>query len=619
MLAPVLFALIAPASAPVLPVLAAAQEPQQAVRVWTNRQGAMDRGDKVRVYTRAAGDGYLLVLHVEPNGRVRVLFPLDPLDDNFVRGGQDYEIRGRGDREAFRVYDLSGAGTIFAALSPDPYRFEPVVLNAHWDYRAEAWRMSGDPEADLVALVDQLTAGARYDYDIQRYVVGSYVAYGGDWYQPSFYDPYYHGHSWYGGSGFSIRVGLGYGWWPRYGYNPWYWDPWWDFWWYPATCWGGCFYGYWPYYYYNSYYPVYAYPYRAPARYVYVTSGGTTVRGGYTFKSPTDRWGLAPDPIGVRRRTTTASAGSAASPSRVGAEPSGRRTASAPSGSTAPDTRATPGRRTADQPSSATAPGTRATPGRRTVDQPSAPPATRTPAPQAAPGRRSSPPSAASPPSSPPPRSQPPSSSGTPTRRQLTQGEVEPEATPPLGEPLPDGSWRLPTPPRRSVGDARESAPTPLDGPDRRGSIDQAATPLGPDREPKIAAPRGLKVTDAAPPARREPITPSSSAGPVGSSGSADWTFPMRVSEPRAAEDEESDGSSSRQPVASPGGRRVITGSPSGSMPSTRSTPTTPNRPSASPTRGSTPTRSATPARRPTTTSRSSPPKSSSAPARRKK
>ena len=35
-------------------------------------------GDRVRVLVRPRADGYLVVLHADPAGRVRVLFPLDP-------------------------------------------------------------------------------------------------------------------------------------------------------------------------------------------------------------------------------------------------------------------------------------------------------------------------------------------------------------------------------------------------------------------------------------------------------------------------------------------------------------------------------------------------------------
>src|SRR2546427_508220 len=48
------------------------------VKVWLNHDNYFQRGDKARVNVRLADDGYLLVLRTDAEGRVRVLFPLDP-------------------------------------------------------------------------------------------------------------------------------------------------------------------------------------------------------------------------------------------------------------------------------------------------------------------------------------------------------------------------------------------------------------------------------------------------------------------------------------------------------------------------------------------------------------
>ncbi|NNG15936.1 MAG: DUF4384 domain-containing protein, partial [Gemmatimonadales bacterium] len=65
---------------------AVAQDPP--IRVSLNKDGHYVRGDNARVEVRADRDGYLLVLHADPEGRVRVLLPIDPNDDNFVRAGK---------------------------------------------------------------------------------------------------------------------------------------------------------------------------------------------------------------------------------------------------------------------------------------------------------------------------------------------------------------------------------------------------------------------------------------------------------------------------------------------------------------------------------------------------
>jgi len=306
------------------------------IRVWLNKRGYVDRMDRVRAYVRTNVDGYVVILHAEPSGRVRVLFPLDPDDDAFVRSGRDYEIRGRGDRDAFTVYDGGGPGVVLAAVSRDPLRFDALTLNRHWDYRVAGFTVGDDPEADLLALVQEMTGGAWFDYDVARYEVATpySIAGGGDdaTVHLSFYTTPYYGHYWSRGAGFTI----GFGW-----YDPWYdpfYSPCWDFWYCGYDAW-------WRYPYYASpYYPVAYYPvgYYAPRYYVpgsprvrHVFPAG---RGGYAFKSYDDRFGLQPRGVEMRRRTTVAN-GYAATRS-VSPVSSGRRAASP---ATARPTRGTPG------------------------------------------------------------------------------------------------------------------------------------------------------------------------------------------------------------------------------------------------------------------------------------
>src|SRR5437899_12669152 len=73
------------------------------VKVWLNNDNYFRRGDKARVNVRLADDGYVVVLRADTDGRVRVLFPLDPRDDAVVRGQQTIEVRRLVDREAFIV------------------------------------------------------------------------------------------------------------------------------------------------------------------------------------------------------------------------------------------------------------------------------------------------------------------------------------------------------------------------------------------------------------------------------------------------------------------------------------------------------------------------------------
>src|SRR5213594_4922308 len=164
------------------------------VKVWLNQDNYFVQGDRARVNVKVAEDGYLIVLRADADGRVRVLFPLDPSNDNFVRGHETIEVRGRGDREAFYVDDREGSGLVLAARSSTPFKFDEFVRGDHWDYRVLDARQAGDDkEAALVDMVQRMTPDGHFDYDAVTYVVASARAY---------YDSYYPHYA----------VNFGYGW-----------------------------------------------------------------------------------------------------------------------------------------------------------------------------------------------------------------------------------------------------------------------------------------------------------------------------------------------------------------------------------------------------------------------
>jgi len=229
------------------------------IRLWINNDRNFLPGDRAKVEVRAKDDGYLIVFHVDPEGHLRVLFPLDPDQDNFVRGGRKYEIRGRGGRESFEVDNKVGKGTVYAAVSRDPLHFDGYVLSDHWDYRALApSRLPDDPESELNDLVRRL-AQTDFDYDLLNYYVADRVAYrssyGPSYYGSTYYDPWC--YSWscgsYYGSPFNVSIGLFFGRpYRRYYYDPYYYvyDPFYN----------PFFYD--PYYYHALYRPRYISPYR---------------------------------------------------------------------------------------------------------------------------------------------------------------------------------------------------------------------------------------------------------------------------------------------------------------------------------------------------------------------
>src|SRR6185436_17757237 len=140
--------------------------------------------------------------------RVRVLFPLDPNDDDFLRGGHDVEIRGRGGRDAFTVDERDGTGVVLAAWSPSAFRFDSYVRGDHWDYRVlDTVSDSGDAEAALLDIVREMAGEDHFEYDVVTYTVGNVTAYD----DRSYSGPAgYVGVGWPYHSGLSVSIGFGY-------------------------------------------------------------------------------------------------------------------------------------------------------------------------------------------------------------------------------------------------------------------------------------------------------------------------------------------------------------------------------------------------------------------------
>jgi hypothetical protein len=239
---------------------AAATQDDPPIRLWISNDRRFLPGDRAKVQVRTEYDGYLVVLHVDPEGRLRVLFPLDPDKDNFVRGDKKYEVRGRGGREAFEV-DGTGRGTVYAAVSRDPLRFEEFTIADHWDYRALApARLREDPEPELNDLVQRM-AQSSFDYDLLTYDVIARSAYASSYYPSRYYGSVYDddwcsfscGYPYYGHSRFGLSIGLFYGRpYRRYYYDPYF---------YAYDPFHNPFF-YDPYYYAPVYYPRYVYPHR---------------------------------------------------------------------------------------------------------------------------------------------------------------------------------------------------------------------------------------------------------------------------------------------------------------------------------------------------------------------
>ncbi len=199
------------------------------IEIWTNRGDAAvyTRGERVRLYFRSDQDAYVTIFRVDTDGRVRVLFPRDPWEDNFAGGGRDFEVDGRAlGTDAFTIDDYPGVGYLFAVASADPFVYDQIESGDHWDYRVIGdGRVRGDPYVAMTDLAQRIVPDgyADWDYDVISYNVGqhydyprflcydchSYVSYSSwDPYYSScvrfrmfvYDDPWYYPYRYYGGS-----------------------------------------------------------------------------------------------------------------------------------------------------------------------------------------------------------------------------------------------------------------------------------------------------------------------------------------------------------------------------------------------------------------------------------
>src|SRR5437764_2323553 len=151
------------------------------IEVWTNRgDDPYASGQAARVYFRTEQDAYVTILRVDTDGRVRVLYPREPWDDNFARGGREYDVLQRSSPDAFYVDDYPGMGYIFAVAAADPFVYDAIKSEDHWDYRLIAdGRVRGDPYTALTDLAQRIVPDgyADWDYDIVPYYVQQHYDY----------------------------------------------------------------------------------------------------------------------------------------------------------------------------------------------------------------------------------------------------------------------------------------------------------------------------------------------------------------------------------------------------------------------------------------------------------
>lgn len=152
------------------------------VEVWTNNSdGEYYVGDNVTIKFRASRDAFVAIYSIDSRNRVSLLFPANPGDDNFIRGGVTYSIP-----DGYSDYDLIVSGPegveniqIISSRErfpvPDWYRLSGLVFD--WEDRFE--------------YMDYLNHRYFVRYDGQKFAYDRTVIYVNEW-EPYYFRPVYY-------------------------------------------------------------------------------------------------------------------------------------------------------------------------------------------------------------------------------------------------------------------------------------------------------------------------------------------------------------------------------------------------------------------------------------------
>ncbi len=223
------------------PALSQSEAGAPRIEIWTSQRGGYRSGEKAQAYFRTTVAGFVTILHVDPDGRPRVLFPERPSDDHSVRAGYQYLAAPSGARYAFAVRGSSGTGYLVGVVSREPFDYDAYARGGDWDYRqfGPDGNVSGDAHDAIRSFIDDIVTSHElfgYAYDIVNYEVqdngrsarasdesrrdGGYAYRRGGYgyrYRSPYYGgysyPYYGGHRRYRGGyghfGFGHRRGYG--------------------------------------------------------------------------------------------------------------------------------------------------------------------------------------------------------------------------------------------------------------------------------------------------------------------------------------------------------------------------------------------------------------------------
>ena len=152
------------------------------VEVWTDHaDGEYYIGDNVSIHFRANRDCFIAIYTIDTRGRVNLLFPTSPNEDNFVLGNETYRLPGAGDNYDLVISGPEGMENIQVIASRDRF---PIPSWYHNSGLIADWE-------DRFAYMDYLNGKYFVRYEGQRFAYDRAVVFVNEW-EPYYYRPVYY-------------------------------------------------------------------------------------------------------------------------------------------------------------------------------------------------------------------------------------------------------------------------------------------------------------------------------------------------------------------------------------------------------------------------------------------
>jgi hypothetical protein len=141
------------------------------VRVWLEEgTDLFHAGTPVRLRFRSEYDAYVAIFHLDPEGRIDLVYPAGGYNAPFIRGGRTHALPARMD--AIRLGRAAGIGYFYIVASP--YPLDLYGIHRGSGLRGEVWGLGSLVRGDPFWALEQLTRSIVRDYRYGDYGVDFY-------------------------------------------------------------------------------------------------------------------------------------------------------------------------------------------------------------------------------------------------------------------------------------------------------------------------------------------------------------------------------------------------------------------------------------------------------------